>query len=189
MFNAPIPGQSLTSEPKNSPWENPPLMVDPEEALLWHLEKLEKPKVTESVAGLMALGVDILDLTEGILRAAVAEGQHSIDVSLIIAPVVHEYIKGIGDAVGIDYKEGLVDEDEEELNLSTVSMNLRKQEARKILAEIKAEEDPDLSGLEEPEDNVEEDMPEEEPESMQAQEPQMEPQQEKPAGLMTRRNV
>ena len=99
MFNAPIPGQSLTSEPKNSPWENPPLMVDPEEALLWHLEKLEKPKVTESVAGLMALGVDILDLTEGILRAAVAEGQHSIDVSLIIAPVVHEYIKGIGEGI------------------------------------------------------------------------------------------
>ena len=189
MFSTAIPGQSLTSEPKNSRWENPPRMVDPEEALLWHLEKLQKPKAQEAAAGMMALGIDILTLTEGVLRAAVAEGEHSIDVSLIIAPVVHEYIKGIGDAVGIDYKEGLVDEDEEELDLSTVSMSLHKQEARKILDEIKAEGDPDLSGLEEPEDNMEEDMPEEEPESMQAQEPQMEPQQEKPAGLMTRRNV
>jgi len=192
MFNAPIPGQSLTSEPKNYPWENPPLMVDPEEALLFHLEKLEDKKTVESIAGLMALGVDILDLTEGILRAGVASGQHSIDVSLIIAPVIHEYIKGIGDAAGIDYKEGLVDEDEEELNLSTVSVNLREQEARKILQDIKDKRDPDLSELEEPEEGMEEDMSEEEPEAMQAPEPQMktqEPQEEKPMGLMARRNA
>ena len=196
MFNAPIPGQSLTSEPKNYPWENPPRMVDPEEALLFHLEKLEDKKAIESLAGLMALGVDILDLTEGILRAGVADGQHSIDVSLIIAPVIHEYIKGIGDAAGIDYKEGLVDEDEEELSLSTVSVNLREQEARKILQDIKDKRDPDLSELEEPEEGMEEDMsddmPEEEPEAMQAPEPQMEtqePQEEKPMGLMARRNA
>ena len=196
MFNAPIPGQSLTSEPKNYPWENPPRMVDPEEALLFHLEKLEDKKAVESIAGLMALGVDILDLTEGILRAGVADGQHSIDVSLIIAPVIHEYIKGIGDAAGIDYKEGLVDEDKEELNLNMVTMNLRREEAKKILSEIEEEENPDLSGLEEPEEGMEEDMSddmtEEEPEDMQAPEPQMktqEPQEEKSMGLMARRNA
>ena len=31
MFSAPIPGQSLTSEPKNSAWENPPQFVEPED--------------------------------------------------------------------------------------------------------------------------------------------------------------
>ncbi len=49
MFSAPIPGQSLTSEPKNSPWENPPQMNKPEEAVLWHLKKLDKPKSIKSV--------------------------------------------------------------------------------------------------------------------------------------------
>ena len=24
MFNAPVPGESLTDEPRNYPWENPP---------------------------------------------------------------------------------------------------------------------------------------------------------------------
>ena len=28
MFDAPIPGQSLTTEPKNYPWERPPEMSD-----------------------------------------------------------------------------------------------------------------------------------------------------------------
>ena len=148
MFSTAVPGQSLTSEPKNAPWENPPLMVDPEEALLYHLENLKEPKVTESIAGLMALGVDILNLTEGILRTAVATGQHSIDVSLIIAPVIHEYIKGIGDGAGIDYNEGLEDEGQEELDLNSVSLSLHKKQAKEILDEITAGEEVDLSGLE-----------------------------------------
>ena len=179
MFSTAIPGQSLTSEPKNSRWENPPRMVDPEEALLWHLEKLQKPKSMEASAGMMALGIDILTLTEGVLRAAVAEGEHSIDVSLIIAPVIHEYIKGIGDAAGVDYKEGFED-DEEEIDLEQINMSLRKKEAMEILADIKGGEDIDLSGLEDSESD--EDMSEEKP---QVEMP--EPQEEKPMGLMSRR--
>ena len=179
MFSTAIPGQSLTSEPKNSKWENPPRMVSPEEALLWHLEKLRKPKSMEAAAGMMALGIDILTLTEGVLRAAVAEGEHSIDVSLIIAPVIHEYIKGIGDAAGVDYKEGFED-DEEEIDLEQVNMSLRKKEAMEILADIKGGEDIDLSGLEDSESN--ENMSEEKP---QVEMP--EPQEEKPMGLMSRR--
>ena len=179
MFSTAIPGQSLTSEPKNSRWENPPRMVDPEESLLWHLEKLQKPKSMEAAAGMMALGIDILTLTEGVLRAAVAEGEHSIDVSLIIAPVIHEYIKGIGDAAGVDYKEGFED-DEEEIDLEQVNMSLRKKEAMEILADIKGGEDIDLSGLEDSESN--ENMFEEKP---QVEMP--EPQEEKPMGLMSRR--
>ena len=176
MFSTAIPGQSLTSEPKNSKWENPPRMVSPEEALLWHLEKLRKPKSMEAAAGMMALGIDILTLTEGVLR---------VDVSLIIAPVIHEHIKGIGDAVGIDYKEGFDEEDQEEFNLNEVSLSLHKKEARKILAEIDEERGVDLSELEEPQVSMEEDMSEEEPMDVQMKEPQ----EEKPMGLMSRRTA
>ena len=38
MFEAPIPGQSLTNEPKNYTWENPPKFIYPEDALIWHME-------------------------------------------------------------------------------------------------------------------------------------------------------
>ena len=30
-----IPGQSLTAEPKNAPYENPPQMTEPEEAVFF----------------------------------------------------------------------------------------------------------------------------------------------------------
>ena len=35
FLEAPIPGQSLTDEPKNWPWENPPEMVDPDEVTFY----------------------------------------------------------------------------------------------------------------------------------------------------------
>ena len=124
MFSAPIPGQSLTSEPKNYPWENPPLINTPEEALIWHMDKLEDDKAIEAVAGLLALGLDIVTMTEGILRNAVADGVHSIDVSLLIGPIIHQYIKGIGDLTDIDYNEGF--DEKEEGDLDSVVMTLRR---------------------------------------------------------------
>lgn len=177
MFSAPIPGQSLTSEPKNSPWENPPQMNTPEEAVMWHIERLGKPKKVKSVAGLLALDLDVVTMTEGILRGAVAEGRHSVDVSLIIAPIIHEYIKGIGDAANIDYNEGLND-GEEDIDLREVNMALREKEVEDILKNIEAGEDIDLSPMEQ-------DVPSKEEEPMM-EEPEEEP---KPMGLMSRRNV
>ena len=50
---------------------------------------------------MLELGVDVVTLTEGILRAAVAMGKHSIDVSLIIGPIIHELIKSNADVTGI----------------------------------------------------------------------------------------
>tara|TARA_R110000796_G_scaffold153697_1_gene270272 strand:- start:976 stop:1521 length:546 start_codon:yes stop_codon:yes gene_type:complete len=181
MFSAPIPGQSLTSEPKNSPWENPPQMNKPEEAVLWHLKKLDKPKSIKSVIGLLGLGLDLVTLTEGLLRGAVAEGRHSIDVSLLIAPVIHEYIKGIADASGVEYNEGL-DDDEEELDLNIVALDMREREAEKIIQEYKDKGTIDMSELEPAEDvEVMEDEP------MQVEEEPME--EDMPMGLMARRNV
>lgn len=110
QFDAPVPGQSLTTEPKNFAWERPPEIVDPELAIQYHLEKLSRPAAVEGILDTIeVLEVDIATLTKGYLRAQVAEGIHSIDVSLIVAPVVHEFIKQIATSAGIDFDEGFED--------------------------------------------------------------------------------
>ena len=40
-LNAPIPGMSLTTEPGNRPWENPPQIVTIDDALLRDSSNLE----------------------------------------------------------------------------------------------------------------------------------------------------
>ncbi len=111
MFNAPVPGQSLTSPPKKYPYERPPEINDPEEALQMHLTQLSKEGMTENITDMLELDVDIVTLTEGILRNAVSKGIHSIDVSLSIAPVIHEFIKKTAEDAGIEYEEGLEDKE------------------------------------------------------------------------------
>ena len=88
QFDRPIPGQSLTSTPKGAPYERPPEINDPMEALEMHLDNLDNPKAIKEAMFFLEMGVDVVTLVEGILRNAVMQGNHSIDVSLIIAPVI-----------------------------------------------------------------------------------------------------
>lgn len=112
MFNAPVPGQSLTGSPRQFPWERPPELNDPEDVIQMYLTKMNKPEVTKSLMDLVELGTPVATLTQGILRGGVSNGVHSIDVSLIVSPVIHEFLKTTADKLGIPYNEGFVDEDE-----------------------------------------------------------------------------
>ena len=106
IFAAPIPGQSLTTEPKNMPFERPPEIVDPIEALDMHIENITNQDAMEDALYFLEKGLTLTALVEGVLRSAVKEGMHSIDVSLIIAPVLHEYIKGLALESGVEFDEG-----------------------------------------------------------------------------------
>lgn len=112
-FDAPIPGESLTGMPKKYPWERPPEITDPKEALRSHVDHLNNPEVMDNVLTLVEAGVPVKELTMGILRGAVSRGLHSPDISLIIAPVIHEKIKVTADKLGVEFEEGLVDKEAE----------------------------------------------------------------------------
>ena len=49
QFNRAIPGQSLTTPPKSAPYERPPQISDPLEAVDYHLEQLDDPKTVEEL--------------------------------------------------------------------------------------------------------------------------------------------
>ena len=112
LLKAPIPGQSLTDEPKNYAWENPPEITDPEEAIAMHMSKFNDPEVIDNMLDLLDIGFPVRALAESILTASVAAGWHSIDVSLIVAPFMHEHIISMANEAGVSYVEGF-EKDEE----------------------------------------------------------------------------
>lgn len=148
MFNSPIPLQSLSGEPKKYPWENPPKYIHPEDALIWHMERLEKPDKIKSIFYFLETGMDVVTLVEGITRSAVSKGIHSIDISLIISPVIHEYIVGIAEVADIEFNEGL-EEESNKLDDEEMQYSIREKEAKKILKSLKDNKEPDLENLEE----------------------------------------
>lgn len=175
QFDRPIPGESLTKEPGNAPYERPPQVADPEEALMMHLQNLSNPEPMMDLIQFVERGFDVQTLTEGILRSAVLAGVHTVDVSLIIAPTIHEFITSTLDMVGVPYESGLEE---------TESARKERQlgEAKGAALSRIEEEDPQVRRMmsemlntsrEEPTAPVEEPQPQEMP--------------AKPAGLMARR--
>lgn len=181
MINQPIPGQSLTGEPKAYPWENPPKYTKPFDAAMYHLEQLNEPKKITSALDMLELDIDMVTLVSGILRMGVSEGIHTVDVSLLIAPVIHEFIKGHADRAGIDYNEGFAEED---MNRTDIEYSIRQKKSEKLLKKIKEEDIPE----EMPEGmsiNMSQDIPEEMPKEMPEEMTEVMPEAQ-PQGLMTR---
>ena len=180
-FDAPIPGQSLTSEPKLYPWESPPQIDKAEDAFDFYVNTLKKPETMDDIFIALREGFPLNILVKSLLSVGVMEGLHSIDVSLIIAPVIHEYILGIATLDGVNVNERPM----------TKAQMLEKKENARLASAIersleKAKDQDEGSDLLEEAlsfvQNVEKE-PEEEPveeESMP---------EEQPKGLMSRREV
>lgn len=161
-FDRPIPGQSLTETPKNRPYERPPEIADAEKALQVHLLRLSEADRMEATLDLLEEGLDIVTVTEAVVRNAVMNGVHSLDVGVLIAPVIHEYIKSTADDLGVKYEEGFDNKKDREQLMYTK----RSSKAKKMLESM---------DIEAPKMELQEE-----------QVPEKEVLQEQPAGLMAR---
>ena len=171
MFAGPIPGQSLTKEPKNYPWENPPQMVDVDEVITFHLNKLTEEDSIDNLLLLLESGMPISTLVEIFLTSAVMTGQHTVDVSMLVAPVIHEYMVSIAEDAEITFKEFFTEDEEGKIN-SKVNLLLKK-------ALEETPEDEQDSGYE---------LIQEMSEAVQEEPVSEEVPEQKPKGLMSRGN-
>lgn len=104
-LDGPIPGSSLTRAPGNAPWEQPPMITDTNEAISYHLRKFENEEIIDDLLFLLEQGFPISTFVECITSMAVMEGVHTVDVSVLVSPVIHEYIKAMAEAAEIKYVE------------------------------------------------------------------------------------
>ena len=104
-FNAPIPGESLTTSPDTPyAWERPPKFTDEEKAMeQLYLLLTEKPRLTELVK-LIDDGIPLDEIAQIILYKGYTEGQYNPDLMLLmIEPTIYLLIS-IADYAGIkDY--------------------------------------------------------------------------------------
>ena len=108
-LSAPIPGQSLTDTPKQYAWERPPQMVDYEEATKYYIDRMANKDVMDDMSVLFDAGMPISAFVEAMTTTGVSEGLHNIDVSLIISPVLHAFIKAAMTQYGIDATDEVYD--------------------------------------------------------------------------------
>ena len=88
MFNAPVPGQSLTDEPGSRPWEKPPQFSRPQEAFRAIQNRFRNRKTQEELVSVMDAGMPLQVLTKSITIGGFREGLWTPDVAELLNPPV-----------------------------------------------------------------------------------------------------
>jgi len=136
-FDTPVPGQSLTDEPGNYPWEHPPQYVTTDGAAdhLWN--KMSEPEFAEQIIAMLDAGVPVEAIGRTVLFGGFLKGKFSPDVAFIIAEPVMKMIATIGVIAGIkDIKMSMDDITNKKEIRSAVRLNV---EAEKVAKDIQGE--------------------------------------------------
>ena len=105
QFGAPIPGNSLfTHAPGERPWERPAELNTVEEATQFYVTKLAKEEVMDDMMTALVAGVAINPIAEALTLSQVMKGTHTLDVALLVKPIIMEFLAAVADNNDIDYK-------------------------------------------------------------------------------------
>lgn len=184
-FDKPIPGQSLTTEPKNVPWEQPPQMAEVDDVARYYIERIADDEVIDDMAAMVQTGVPLAPLVESIYLTGVAKGLHTLDAGLLVAPMIHAFLKAAITDLGIEVKDTAIDpvkrQEEKEMQRfyalasSYLQRNINDSNqadpGMQMIQEMVEEGQEETSGMEEPNE---------------VEGPEEEMQEEKPMGLMAK---
>ena len=146
-LEAPIAGMSMTHEVGARPWQTPPQQATVQEAIAHYIERMQDDSITEQIVNILQSDVPVTTLANTIQLAGVMEGKHSIDVSILILPVIMEMIMLIADAEGIKYETGMERDKEAEVKDSRIMAGMAR--ARKELADDIPEKDEEILEVQE----------------------------------------
>ena len=149
-FDAPIPGQSLTDEPGNYPWEHAPQTASVEEAADYVYESIMKPKNMERMFTMLRMGIPIEALVKVITFSGFLEGKWTVDVAKLLEPIVAMMITGEASLANIPAKVNLGDAGDEDFfkDMSERKYDMKqKEEQIKKELEMPGNNTPDVKGL------------------------------------------
>lgn len=106
-LEAPIPGMAMTNEVGSRPWQQPAQYPTVEEAIQYYLPRMQDDAFTDSLLNVIEMGMPLTTLANTIQLAGVMEGRHSVDVGILVMPVLIEMMKLIAKNEGIDYVTGM----------------------------------------------------------------------------------
>ena len=102
-LDAPIPGQSLTAPLGERPWQNPPRYSTVEQAIQFYLPRLTSERQGAQLMDLLEMGIPVDTVVDTIQLGAVMEGVHSVDVGILVSPILAEAVEQMAIAAGVDY--------------------------------------------------------------------------------------
>jgi hypothetical protein len=111
-FDMPIPGMALTHELGARPWQTPPEMSTFEEGLDFYVSRIVNPKMAARLLDIIETGVPLTAIAETLTLGGVMQGLHTIDVGVLVNPVLVELMEGLAKNAEVKYTVGDTDGEE-----------------------------------------------------------------------------
>jgi len=103
-LTAPIPGMSLTAEPKSRPWQQPPQYVDLDEVVQYYLERMSTEESVERTNFILENDKTPVNIiVDSLITAGMMEGIHTVAMGTLVAPVIREFIIANAEIAGIKF--------------------------------------------------------------------------------------
>ena len=111
-FDAPIPGQSLTDEPGNAPWEKPSEIDNVDDVKLHYVRMLSDQEVMDDLAVMFDGGMTVKPFIKTLVQSGAMQGIHTVDVGLLVMTDLSKFLTGAMKTYGITVKADEVDDTE-----------------------------------------------------------------------------
>ena len=148
ILEAPIPGMAMTHEVGARPWQTPPQYPTVNKAAQYYVVSMQDESFVEQAINLMETGMPITLIANNMQLMSVMEGKHTIDVGMLLIPVIMEMLMLIGDRAGIKYATGMERDKEIELKdsaseaaFSRFQKELDKPEVEDVIVEEEKEKE------------------------------------------------
>ena len=114
-FDAPIPGMSLTAELGARPWQSEPQYPTVEEAIQYYMDNMTTESFMDQLIDVIEMGVPNANIVNVMQLRSVTEGIHTVDVGVIVSPLLVEMIMFLAESAGVEYETGLENPEKGEL--------------------------------------------------------------------------
>lgn len=105
-ITGPVPGMSLTADPKSRPWRKPYQLSTIDEVAPYYMEKMLTPEFTEGLIEQVETGFELVIIADIFVAVSTMEGVHSVDLGALVSPIIIELMKAILDKEGVSYTVG-----------------------------------------------------------------------------------
>ena len=154
MFDAPIPGMSLTAELGGRPWQQPPQFTTVDDAIEYYMSSMTSEEYMEQLIDILEMGVPVTSIANSMQLASVMQGKHTVDVGMLVVPLLMELIMMLGDSAGIEYETGLQNPNKNKTRDSALAKyaieynkNLKDIDVKELVSEKEEEDDATPKGL------------------------------------------
>ena len=141
-LDAPIPGEGLTHDLGDRPWQKPAQLTNVDDVMPFYREKITDEEFIPQLMQVIELGIPLTTIANAMQSAAVMEGVHSIDVGVLMLPIIVELLKFVAEKNNVKYVTGMEKRDVKPNDEMVTALAMKEIDEEAGMQEEPAEEEP-----------------------------------------------